>query len=244
MPFDYSIIGAGFIGNYIHEKINGRLYDRNSVALASNTEHDVLVISAPTGNRLQVNQDTAQDFLDCQNLVENISRCKYRYLVHISTVDVYSSRSSKSAVPSKDLPITPYGQNRLWLENQLQILSRCHTIRLPSLIDKSIQKNILFDLKNSMWLEKINLDSSIQWYPLNRILEDINQIVSHGIRYENLVSSPVKNIEIISRYKENLLPTLKKNTALDVFAYDIRSSYTDYLISDQEIWKNFDNYFS
>jgi hypothetical protein len=244
MTKQYSIIGSGFIGQYLHANLNGCLYNRKTISTLPEQKHDVIVITAPTGNRLQVNADPASDLTDCDNLVSWIDKCEYNHLVHVSTVDVYHTRSSKCELPVDTPPEALYGHNRWLLEQRLQMLPRCHTVRLPSLVDLSIQKNILFDLKNNIWLDKINLNSTIQWYLLTRLAHDIPWMLAQDQTFENLVSEPIKTLDIVTLYRPKLVEQLEKNTNKNNLTYDVRSSNGQYLIPVQEIWSGFGKYFS
>jgi hypothetical protein len=244
MNTKYSVVGSGFIGKYVHAKLNACLYDRDTVATMPLHQHDVIIVAAPTGNRLLANASPDIDLEDCKNLISTIEKCNYNYLVHVSTVDVYSSCSSANELPENFPPKSSYGHNRWFLEQKFQMFPRCHTVRLPSLVDLTIQKNILFDLKNNKWLDKIDLYRSVQWYPLNRLASDIPLLLLQGKKFENLISPPIKNIEIVQRYRPSLVQNLMANIKLDSLNYDVRSSTGEYFVPIQEIWKNIDKYFS
>jgi hypothetical protein len=218
----YTIIGAGIVGQALHEQApDSVLYARgNTVPI----EHDVLVIAAPTGNRLVVNADPEKDLEDCNNLIELVSQCQYNQLVYISTVDVYRTHR--------------YGTNRQYLENALAKLPNSHVVRLPSLIGQSVNKNILYDLKTMSWLDKICLDSTIQWYPLKRLKNDIENIIHNRVKYQNLCSEPISNHEIVQKFFPKIVDQLLTNQ-LTPANYDLKP----YTIPLEEIWQSFDEFF-
>jgi hypothetical protein len=184
----------------------------------------VLVVAAPTGNRLVVNADPGKDLEDCNCILELVGQCQYNQLVHISTVDVYRTHS--------------YGTNRQYLENALSTLSNSHIVRLPSLIGPSVNKNILYDLKTKSWLDKICLESNIQWYPLQRLKSDIENSINNTIKYQNLCSEPIGNHEIVQRFFPELVEQLSANQ-LTSTSYNIKP----YTIPLEEIWQSFEEYF-
>lgn len=218
----YTIVGAGVIGQELHKQTpDSVLYARGNIIP---TDHDVLVIAAPTGNRLVVNDNPEKDLEDCNCIIELVNQCQYNQLVHISTVDVYRTHS--------------YGTNRQYLENALAKLPNSYTVRLPSLIGQYVNKNILYDLKTNSWLDKICLDSKIQWYPLTRLKNDIENTINNQIKYQNLCSEPISNREIVQKFFPELVEKLGSNQLTPV-NYNIKPC----IIPLEEIWQSFDRIF-
>jgi hypothetical protein len=218
----YSIIGSGIVGQAINrQESNSQIFTRTSLVPA---DHDILVIAAPTGNRLVVNHNPTKDIEDCNQIINFVQQSKYNQLVYISTIDVYRDH--------------PYGNNRRYLEHALDKLPNSHIVRLPSLIDNSVNKNILYDLKNQIWLDKICLDSEIQWYPLKRLGADIKQVIDQDIKYQNLFSAPISNQNIVARFFPNLIKQLTSNQLVSV-KYD----FYPYAIPVEEIWQSFEEFF-
>jgi len=219
----YSIIGPGFVGKLIASQMQvNHIYTRTNLDSLLNLSHDTIILAAPTGNRIAVTQDPQQDLDDCAGIVDALKRTQFNRIVHISTVDVFVESS--------------YGQNRLWLEQQIQQFPNHNILRLPSLCDPSIKKNVLFDLANQQWLDKVSLDSTIQWYPTNRLSQDITYAIDNNISELNLVSAPVCNRDIVSKFVPDLLEKLEKNTSTAVY-YDVKSSNGQYWIDTQLIWE-------
>jgi hypothetical protein len=218
----YTIIGAGIVGQALHKQApDSVLYTRSSTVPI---EHNVLVVAAPTGNRLVVNDNPEKDLVDCDCLIELVGQCQYNQLVYISTVDVYRTHR--------------YGTNRQYLENALSKFPNSHVVRLPSLIGQSVNKNILHDLKTMSWLDKICLDSTIQWYPLNRLKSDIEDTINNRVKYQNLCSKPIGNREIVQKFFPELVEQLAANRSAPA-NYDVKP----YTIPSEEIWQSFDEFF-
>jgi hypothetical protein len=229
MQFTYSIVGSsGLIGNsLLAQTNNSKGYNRVNIANLATDEHDVLVIAAPSGNRVKVNQNSSADYSDCQTIVDTVKISKYNKLVHVSTVDVFVNSS--------------YGLNRQFLENELSKLPNSYTVRLPSIISPHITKNVIHDLKHNIWLDKVSLDSQLQWYPLNRLKQDIETVLTDQIKTVNLVSPPVANREIVHRYFKNLITNLEHNQIPSGY-YDVRNNES-YWIPICDVWDCLDNYF-
>jgi len=225
----YSIIGPGFVGKLIASQLHvDHSYNRTNLDSLPNLSHDTIILAAPTGNRIVVNQDTIRDLDDCTSIVDALKRTQFNRIVYISTVDVFVESN--------------YGQNRLWLEQQIQQFPNHIILRLPSLCDPSIKKNVLFDLANRQWLEKVSLESDIQWYPTNRLAQDITYAIEHNISELNLVSAPVCNRDIVSKFAPDLLKRLGCNTATPVY-YDIKSLNGQYWIDNECMWSELEKSF-
>jgi hypothetical protein len=68
------------------------------------------------------------------------------------------------------------------------------------LIHTDIKKNVLYDLKHSLYLDKINGQAIRQYYPLEKLADDINIIVDHDIQDINLVSEPIEDQLIVDHF--------------------------------------------
>jgi len=194
------LIGAtGLIGKHLSNHINpDASYTSKNIETLSNDKFKVLYCAAPSGNRLTANINPENDSNAITKLIAQLLKVKTNQFVLISTVDTLHS------------PTTAYGGNRLILENFVkQNFPNNIVIRLPTLIDPTIKKNILFDLKNKKYLDSINLLQQCQWYPLSLLYQDIQQIVSNNVADVNLVSEPIINQEIIDKLFTNFekMPT-------------------------------------
>jgi hypothetical protein len=235
-----SIVGAGFIGTALHNQINNSvLFGRNDTIL---NEHEILVIAAPTGNRLVVNSNSNEDIENCNNIIQLVKNCKYQQLVLISTVDTYATYKSYNADIGVVQPTAKYGANRWYLENELSKLPNSKIARLCSISDVTLKKNTLFDLKTQSWLGKINSHSLLQWYPLKRLSTDIITLIESPLKYQNFVSTPILNKDIIQKFCPTLVDQISKNNIAPV-VYNVRDSNQNYSIPLDEVWKSFEEYF-
>ena len=239
----YSIIGPGLVGNALHKQLpRAVVYDRNTSCNLPQQALDVLIVTAPTGNRISVNQNPTKDLIDCQQLVDLIQHCNYNQLIYISTVDVYANKTSANADPDLQQPTASYGNNRWFLEHAMSHLPNIHVTRLPSLIDLSMNKNILYDLKEQVWLDKICLDSCIQWYPLKQLGTDIVHSVDQKIKYQNLCSPPICNRDIVQKFFPKLISKLDQNIVTPV-TYNIKNHDQNYTVPLNHVWQSFKEYF-
>lgn len=240
----YSVIGSGYLANRIKEQLpNVELFGRERIDHIS-ISHETIIVAAPTGNRLCVNANPEKDFNDCQHIINMLVNLKYQNLIYLSTVDVYHARKSINDNLHDRSPTHGYGANRYYLETQISRLPNSYIARLPSLCHSTIKKNILYDLLHNQWLDSISLQSTIQWYPITNLGNDLTKILNHGLKKVNLTSAPILNHSIITKFCPWLLDKLGKNNVPSV-CYDIKTGHTNtgYWIDDDLIWNNFADFF-
>lgn len=160
---------------------------------------DQLIIAAPSSNRLYVNQNQQEDTNSIDKIVNAVAQAKPKQVTLIGSLD--------SAVR----PDTPYGFNRLRLEQLLKEISPTTVLRLSTLIGSRIKKNLLYDIKHNQYIEHIDPNSVLQWC----LLEDLpNIIASTPIGHTvNVASVPIKNQDIIACFRPDLNLSVKSNSA-------------------------------
>lgn len=185
-----ALIGhTGLIGDSLLGKQEfDLLYNSSNIQDIRNLEIDTVYCCAPSGNRLHVNQHPLQDLDNINAMISELSCTKIKKMILVSTVD------------TQHCPDTPYGKNRLKLENFVKTFTDHHIIRLSTLIDHKIKKNVLYDLKHRQFLDFINLDQCMHWYLLSDLSSHIDIVVKNQIKEINLVSEPIYVSEIIDTF--------------------------------------------
>jgi hypothetical protein len=89
-------------------------------------------------------------------------------------------------------------------------------------------------------LDTHNLSSAIQWYDLNFLKKDLENILTLNKNEYNLVSCPVSNLEIINRFFENI--DLKTFSNMSPSNYNITNN-GNYHCSKKQIFKSIKDYF-
>jgi hypothetical protein len=124
-----------------------------------------------------------------------------------------------------------------------------HIIRLCSLIDKTIVKNPLYDLKHKKFIEKIQKNAQLQWYALNNLHKDINLCIEHKIREITLTSEPVNTSEIIAEFFPEFLAVVKDVETPQI--YDIKTEHhsifgqtVPYAYNKLQVFKYIEDYLS
>jgi hypothetical protein len=185
-----AVVGAsGFIGQFVLSQYNDLMtFDSKNISKASNCWFDTVYCCAPTGNRLFANQNCNADRDNVDQLIASLDTIRANRIVLISTVDTQHN------------PESPYGANRLLLENYIKTRSDYHIIRLCTLVHPAIKKNVLYDLKNQKFLESINLDQVLQWCKLTDLTKYLSMMIQHQLKEFNLVSEPISTGDIVKEF--------------------------------------------
>lgn len=195
-----ALIGhTGLIGSVLKRTMTfDKLYNSTNIAELPADSIDTIICAAPSANRIIANQDPEADLASISKLIESIRQSGVRQVVLIGTIDAVNYTNM------------PYGKHRKMLEEFILTEIEDHyVIRLCSLIDKTIIKNPLYDLKNKKFIEKIQKNAQLQWYSLNNLHKDINLCIEHKIREITLTSEPVTTLEIITKFFPEFLDVVK-----------------------------------
>lgn len=217
------LIGStGLVGTELKKHIRfGLKYTSKTIAQLPLAKFDTLYISAPSGNRMAAAADPDHDAESVDIIIKCLNQTQVQRVVLISTVD------------TQHAPETPYGANRLRLEQAIKSLPKFHILRLCTLIDPNINKNILWDLKHRMYLDSIVGNTQRQYYPLNRLYNDIQAALIQDIREINLVSEPVLDKDIVAQF----YPDLVIPDGITCVNYNVTNK-KQYTISREQILKD------
>ncbi|MCL2152340.1 MAG: NAD(P)-dependent oxidoreductase [Oscillospiraceae bacterium] len=144
---------TGFVGSnlYKQHRFEGGFNSKN-IADAFNLNPGLCVYAGVHAEKFAADKFPEQDFSHIIEALENIRKINPKRLVLISTVDVIPSPQAEDVFEDTQYQtdgLTPYGQNRLFLENELRKLyPNMLIIRLPALFGDGLKKNFIFDLIN------------------------------------------------------------------------------------------------
>ena len=198
------------------------VFNSDNLAQIAEREWDLVVCSAPSGNRLAINRGQTQDMADCEEIVNTLAQCKIKQLVLIGSVDAETA------------PDSIYGRNRAWLETQLSNIHQTYILRLSTLIGKRIKKNVLFDLKHSLFLESLDRAAQLQWCILDNLSQQIDISLQGKPGVRSIVSEPINNSQIIERF----FPHVTTGHTNSTVKYD----QTPYVYSQMEIFFAMEQY--
>ena len=203
---EFTIIGyTGFIGSHLSNVLNiSHRYNSKNIGDIVNSSHDVVICCAPSASKWLVNKNPNTDLTNIGELLEVLSNVSCKKFILISSIDVYENlegtNEDSSIDPSKN---HSYGRNRFRMETGCREIfgKKLSIMRLPGLYGFGLKKNIIFDYINNR-LEKIDINSSFQWYNVEHLSNDINYVLDKGIPLINLFTEPVPNKELLELFKK------------------------------------------
>lgn len=220
-----ALIGStGFVGQaLLAQRAFGAGYHSTDIEAIEGRRFDRIVCAGVSAVKWWANAHAEADRAGIERLTRHLERVQADRFVLISTVDVYGTPlavDEEDAVPEADLH--PYGLHRAWLEDWVrERFPVCHVIRLPALFGPGLKKNALFDLLHGNRLEYVDPASRFQWYPLERLADDIDRVQALGLKLVNLVTEPVSMAEIRGRF----FPDRSLGGQSRPVAYDVRTRH-------------------
>jgi hypothetical protein len=237
------IIGdTGLIGQTVqrYEKFD---YHFNSKNL--NTFEDIVVdggelfLTCLPATKWLVNKNLSGDMDNMYNIIKTISTKSYSKVVLISTIDVYNdSPIGVNETYSPNISKLSYGNNRYIFELMVKDYVKTDDLkifRLPALFNNLIKKNVLYDLIHNNGVEKINQNSTFQWYNLDNLLLDItkfskeypNEVVF------NLFTEPINTSDIVELFPQYID---KVQTGSKII-YDYQTKFGGYIDNKNNVLK-------
>ena len=144
---------------------------------------------------------TREDWEGIERLLASLQPVRARRVVLISTIDVLPPFAGvDESFEPHGHENHAYGANRLRLEDAIKgQFAETHVVRLPSLFGPGLKKNVIYDLLHGNQLDKINPESSFQYYDLGCLWEHISLILREGIPLIHLFPEPLTTAGMIDR---------------------------------------------
>ena len=132
-----ALIGyTGFVGsNLLSQTPFDHSYNSQNIKDIRGKEYDLVVCAGVSSVKWRANKFPQEDFLQIENLINNLNQTHFKKIILISTIAVYDNPADNA-----------YGRNRLFLENYLTNKYPTTIIRLPALFGKGLKKNAIYDL--------------------------------------------------------------------------------------------------
>lgn len=151
-----------------------------------------------------VNKNLDQDIKNITAIAGVLREVKFSRINLISTIDVYCDSPEGSNEDFEPIFKKPsYGSNRYLFE--LMVRQQCQyydikIFRLPALYNKHIKKNIIYDMLNNHQVDKVNANSSFQWYDLDSLPYDMVDYSEMDGSVFNLFPEPIDTREVIKLF--------------------------------------------
>jgi hypothetical protein len=206
-----TLIGySGLLGVTLREKIKfDFLFNSKNISTFGDVVPDGtnLFLSCLPATKWQVNMEPKKDFENLLKILDILSHKSYSTVTLFSTIDVYNN--SPMGADERHFPNIRglnYGDNRYYFELLIREYLKTENLlilRLPAIFNKHIKKNIIFDLLNNNNVEKIQYNSSFQWYNLDNLFGDVMKYSSLGNdKIVNLFPEPLETSEILNFFPE------------------------------------------
>jgi hypothetical protein len=195
---------TGFVGGAL---LRGRtfdaIYNSGNIADIAGCSFDRLICAGVSAVKWQANKDPEADLAAIARLTGPLEKARARELILISTIDVYPDPARPDDEDSSIDPMKnhAYGRHRyeleLWARDHFETV---RVVRLPALFGAGLKKNAIFDLMNNNQIDKINPLAVFQWYPLDRLADDLGRIGEEDLSLVNLFPEPISMARIIAEH--------------------------------------------
>jgi len=159
---------TGFVGQNLNKQHQfDAIFNSKNITAAYGLKPDLCVYSGVRAEKFRADSFPDEDLAHIKNALENIQRIKPKKLVLISTVDVIPMGQATDVYEDTHYStdkLTPYGKNRLFLEQEVRRLYPDALImRLPALFGYGLKKNFIFDIINYVpaMLKKAKFDDLV-----------------------------------------------------------------------------------
>ncbi len=199
-----ALIGhTGFVGsNLAAQRTFEHVYNSSTIGDIDGRHFTDLVCAGVSAVKWWANQNPAEDLAKIESLIAHLDTVTADNVTLISTIDVYAA---PVGVTEADQPeperLHAYGRNRAMLERWVSDRFADHQIvRLPALFGTGLKKNAIFDLMHDNRIQLINPDSVFQWYPLDRLGDDLDLVRERHLGVVNLATEPLSMEAIRARF--------------------------------------------
>lgn len=190
-----ALIGwSGFVGStLLKQRSFDRCYRSSDIADIRGKDFKTIICAGAPAQKWIADTDPAADKANIDSLAALLATVRAEHFILISTVDVFSdSRGATESTSTPDYGLSPYGSNRLWLEQAVAATFAKHLIvRLPGLVGPGLRKNAVFDFHNDNNLHSIDARAVYQFYPMVNLWSDLETASDAQLRLVHLTSAPV-----------------------------------------------------
>jgi nucleoside-diphosphate-sugar epimerase len=232
---------TGFVGSILKKEIEfDLLLNRSNIESLYGLECDIVCCGLPA-EKWKINLNPEIDDLNTNKLISDIRKAKIKSFTLISTIDVFSNPNDVNEDSIPELTNLAYSRNRYLFENFIrENYSNHQIIRLPGLFGEGLKKNIIFDLMNLNNIDKINTDSYLQWYPMDRFARDLHTVSEHpDVKLFNFCTEPIHTKTLIAECFPNIKINDPEKSGVK---YNIKTKHgkifgsdTDYMLSATEV---------
>jgi len=198
---------TGFVGrNLARQRAWDACFDREDIDAIRGREFELLVCAGLPSNRWLANGNPGGDRSNMLSLAGALAEVRAERFVLVSTIDVYPVPVRVDESTPFDTPHSrAYGEHRLEFERIVAgRFSTCHVVRLPEAFGPDMRRNVLDDLIRRRDLDAVNPRGQQQWYPIDRLADDLDRVIGLGLPLVNLCSAPVETARLHREFFDDL----------------------------------------
>jgi len=141
------------------------------------------------------------DILSTTTIEQALIQSHPKKVIFISSLDVYRN---PVGVTESDKPLTSYNASKqVRIDFERFILSHCQDsliLRLPVVFGAGQSVDFLYNLMQETNLHDVNLNSSIQWYNIENLNNDLAFFSTSGYDVVNMAVEPIESKTIINKF--------------------------------------------
>lgn len=226
-----ALIGhTGFVGSNIAAAHPfDDLYNTTNIADLRGRSYDLVVSAAARADSHRINAQAAQDRAEIDAFIELLSTVETKQLVLVSTVCIYPGGvAADETWPLTAEGLTPYGVNRLHMEQVLSDRFATLSLRLPHLYGLGIRKGIVYDLLNDYRVEFIRPESRFQYYDLRRLWADTQVALDAGLSRLNVATPPLRSDRVAAEvFGRDISGQVIEGEYVEAYTRDLRTVHND-----------------
>jgi hypothetical protein len=231
-----ALIGyTGFVGSNIAAAYDFTdCYNTTNISDIRGRSYDLVVSAASRADSHRINQDGPADLAEIDDYIAVLSGVQAAQLVLISTVCIYPGGTSPDeSTPLSVDGLTPYGANRLHMEQTLSQRFNTLALRLPQLYGIGLKKGIVYDLLNSYRVEFIRPQGRFQYYDLRRLWSDTERALQAGLPTLNIATPPLTSARVAAEcfgidIADQVVPG-EESLFAQMYTRDMRTIHADLL---------------
>lgn len=203
-----ALIGhTGFVGRHLaRQRAWDALFDRQNIDAIRGRRFELLVCAGLPSNRWRANGNPGGDRSNMLSLAGALAEVDADRVVLVSTVAVYPvPLGVDESTPIEAGHRQAFGEHRLEFERRIAArFPACHVLRLPTAFGADMRRNVLDDMIRRRDLDAVDPRGLHQWYPIDRLADDLDRAVSLHLPVVNLVSEPLETARLHRGYFDDL----------------------------------------
>ena len=197
---------TGLVGSTLRENLSPdttEYFNRSNFNNVTGRKFRDVYCACITGIKWWSNVHPIEDEENMVKILATVKSISCNRFILISTIDVHDINYMNQTEACERTAREIYGYHRKFAEDSLRshFGKKLYIFRLPTLFGMGIKENNLFyDFLNRRSIDKINVNTCLQWYSLSWLTEDIRESLLEGRPVTNLYSEPIETKDIVEKF--------------------------------------------